>query len=751
MTDENLGLTEKIKDIFLTNIYEKDTYTSKDLLTLLPELEKNSTPEKNINQICARLVERDFLTKIKGFNCNIYKLSDSQMTIIKQQQQFREESERLKSKELDFKEFMVKFLTETDNKYVSEGIVNESILRIDLQKIALEDFRAADFLYHDAEKALEIIKEVCKEYDSLSLSPGLLPRIIFENIEPSEKVALKFLKSQHIGKLISVDGIVGATTSIHPKAVLATYECKKCMEYYQIAFDVMEECKAPFNCGCGSRSFTEHSKVFVDFLRIRLQEPYEQVKDQCKTINCILFGNLDDEMIRNYLIAGNRIEIIGYMKLLHVKKQAFETPYLVVNNYKLKEGKWSEKEITEERRQELENFIRSNQGNVLSKVASFVCPDLVSMELEKKALILSLVGSPNIQRDGHVDRGNIHMLLIGDPSTGKSHLLQWAEKKLPKVLSATGGMTSVAGMTAAAVPDKEFGGYRLEVGTLVLANGGYVTLDEITNIEKEDADSLKESMENQRISINKAGIHAQLLSDTTILAGGNPTTGTFSGYESFEQQFSNFSKPLLSRFDIKIACTYGNIDQETEKARQILNRKNIPFNTTNIDTDLLLDILKYARTFNPEFTEECNQKVLAYFKSVKALEKNDMERQGPTIIPRTVSSLKRIATAIARLHLRDKVLVSDVEETINFYTKTLETLGFTMGGSILQFEGIVSSNEIARQILLSIAATNPNKEVPAEELMRKLMERKIDPEKTIQLLLSSSELFESRPGMYRVL
>jgi len=293
----------------------------------------------------------------------------------------------------------------------------------------------------------------------------------------------------------------------------------------------------------------------------------------------------------------------------------------------------------------------------------------------KEAIALQLFGgSAKELEDKTRLRGDIHILIVGDPGIGKSQMLKYVSKLAPRGIYTSGKGTSGVGLTAAAVRD-EFGGWSLEAGALVLGDRGNVCVDELDKMRSEDRSAIHEALEQQTISIAKAGIMATLNSRCSVLAAANPKFGRFDRYKSIAEQI-DLPSPILSRFDlIFVVEDKPDVERDTKLAGHILKihqDNTIPF---EIEPELLRKYIAYARRdFHPQLTPEASEVLQEFYVGMRG---GAVEEDSPVpITARQLEALVRLSEASARIRLGEKVTEFDAKRAITIQQKCMKQVGY---------------------------------------------------------------------------
>ena len=343
-------------------------------------------------------------------------------------------------------------------------------------------------------------------------------------------------------------------------------------------------------------------------------------------------------------------------------------------------------DISKEEIKQIEGLAK--EPMVQKKIARSIAPTIYGREELKMACALSLFsGTKKVKPGGGHKRGDIHVLFVGDPGTGKSEILKSAVEVSPRGLYTSGKGSSAVGLTAAVLKDNETGQMNLEAGAIVLANGGVAAIDEFDKMDSADRSALHEGMEQQTVSIAKAGIVATLKSETAIMAAANPRLGRFNEYKTFIENV-NMPPSLLSRFDL----IFKVVDRpdpanDAQMAEYILNSATLgiehEFEEDNdpdksiapINGDLLKKYIKHARrNFRPILSEEAKERIKSFYLELRG--QYDSEDAIVSILARNLDALIRMSEAYAKMALRNNVSKEDVDEIIKLFKRYLKDTGY---------------------------------------------------------------------------
>ena len=436
-------------------------------------------------------------------------------------------------------------------------------------------------------------------------------------------------------------------------------------------------------CKCAEFKLKENLSQFIDSQKVEIQEYPEDLPPGAQPERLTAYF---ESSLAHKIQPGDRVAIVGIIKpksQFQGRRQKSEFDiYLYAHSIDEKIGEEENVEPTASELKEIKEL--SLQEDIAERIRDSIAPTIFGMNWEKRAVALQQFGGVTKELpDGTRIRGDIHMLMMGDPGLAKSQLLRSASRIAPRGVMATGKSTSAAGLTAAAVRD-EFGEGRwsLEAGTLVLASGGIACIDEIDKMSEEDRSSMHEAMEQQTISIAKAGINAQLKSKCSVLAAANPKRSRFDMTLPLPPQV-NMPISLLSRFDIFFIIT-DDPDPERDNllADKILNSHRageelIPGEAIDeeqlavrslegpIDQRLLRLYISYAKKLRPVMTPEAQYKIKEYYTGLRNRYHNtDEQDKTMPITPRQLESIIRLSEADAKMYLSETVDVKHADHAI---------------------------------------------------------------------------------------
>lgn len=606
---------------------------------------------------------------------------------------------------------------------------------IDLENF---DFDLANYLLTRPYKTIIAAEQILEELTPPEKKVKIKLRI--HDLPRDCRVGIRELRSSNLGKFISVEGLVRKVTQVRPRIVDALFECKRCG---RVIREHQEETvfAQPLECykdqdGCGRTAAStkflllKESSGYIDAQKLELQESPEGLRGGAQPERITVHAEGD---LTGKISPGDRVTINGILVSEQKRRYPYVSTYfdmfIEVNSYDVGEHEFEEVTISDEDEKKIIEL--SKDPDLYRKITASISPTMYGLQTEKEALALQLFGGvPKIMPDDTHIRGDIHIFLIGDPSTGKSQMLRYISELAPRGIFASGKSSSAAGLTAAATKD-EFGEGRwtLEAGALVLGDKGTVCIDELDKMSPEDRSSMHEAMEQQRISIHKAGISATFQSRCAILAAANPTHGRYDETVYLTDQ-TKIPVTLLSRFDLifkiidKPEPTKDTlIAQHIVKSHIVggmikVKKDGFPIGAIPdhaqpyLDKTFFRKYIAFAKRTVPLMMEGAGAVLIDYYTALRG--SGDEGRV--SITARQLEAFIRLSEASARIRLSDVVTIDDAQRAIRiveYYLKSTVTEDGHFDIDIVMTGTASSQRERIRTILevikeLSIGGQRPS-------------------------------------------
>lgn len=565
--------------------------------------------------------------------------------------------------------------------------------------------------------------------------------------KPTKALAVRQVRGEHLGHLITVRAIATRVSDVKPIVQVSAYTCDRCgyeifqpisdKQYSPMTMCPSEDCKK--NQANGQLNASSRASKFLPFQEVKVQEMAEQVPigQIPRSLTVLCHGTL----VRQ-INPGDVVDISGiflptpYTGFKAMKAGLLTDTYVEAHHILQHKKAYSEMIVDPTLVRRIEKYRQS--GQVYELLAKSIAPEIFGHLDVKKALLLLLIGGVTKEMgDGMKIRGDINICLMGDPGVAKSQLLKYISKVAPRGVYTSGRGSSGVGLTAAVMRDPVTDEMVLEGGALVLADNGICAIDEFDKMDDNDRTAIHEVMEQQTISISKAGISTTLNARTSILAAANPIYGRYNPRISPVENI-NLPAALLSRFDILfLLLDTPTRDTDEQLAKHVtfvhMHNRHPDIGTDNIvfTPHEVRSYVAQARTYRPVVPESVSEYMIKTYVRMRDQQQR-AEKKGKQFThttPRTLLGVIRLAQALARLRFSNQVSQDDVDEALRLVEASKDSLNTDIGSGR---RGLNASSRIYNLVkaVADSGACRPDDaqdddELGAELSLRKVKERVI--------------------------
>lgn len=518
-------------------------------------------------------------------------------------------------------------------------------------------------------------------------------------ISNANPINIRDLDSIYISKLVRVPGIIISASTLNAHATHIQIMCKSCRHSKVLpvgsgfsGIQLPRKCLGDEstavageskNCPLDPYVIVHDKSKFVDQQSLKIQETPDKVPVGELPRHILLSA---DRYLSNKVGPGTRVTVTGIYSIFQSSTSkntgavALRNPYLRIVGMQVdvdgnRRTGGAGRVFSED--EEAEFIAMSRRPNIYNEFSTSIAPSIFgNIDIKKAITCLLFGGSKKILPDGLRLRGDINVLLLGDPGTAKSQLLKFVEKVSPIGVYTSGKGSSAAGLTASVIRDPNSRDFHLEGGAMVLADGGVVCIDEFDKMREEDRVAIHEAMEQQTISIAKAGITTILNSRTSVLAAANPVFGRYDDMKTPGENI-DFQSTILSRFDlIFIVKDEHNEERDQQIARFVLgvhmDQRPISSGFNDIDMQKMRSYISYCKTkCAPRLTPDAAEKLSSHFAEVRGRVRTiEKETGGKSSIPITVRQLEaiiRVSESLAKISLSPVATERHVSEAIRLF------------------------------------------------------------------------------------
>jgi len=555
-------------------------------------------------------------------------------------------------------------------------------LEINFSDLLKRDGNEAQALLDDPDTNLKGLTQALREYSipaDVELDDA---KVAVFNLPDYESISVNNIGSEHISKLIRAEGRITKTAPAKTRIIEAAFQCRRCGEFTRIRQPASELFVEPFECDndvCGRKGPFVHilsKSIKVDEQRIEIQDLYENVKPShpVRDIISVVRGR---ELINKVPAIGAQVVATGIVRAIQKKsthglKNSFDLTLEIIHLEAVEpDVDTSLSDLDKKQLREL-----ADRDNIFNLLIDSTAPQILGYREVKIALLAGAVSGPNIRfPSGGSMRGYVHIAIVGDPSTGKTQMVDDVRSKIARSQYAAGKQASVAGLTVAAVKDDLSGtGYTAQAGALVLADKGLMVIDEVDKFDKEDLQSLNTVMERGSFEYHKGGINQTFNARCPIFAVGNPKGLRFDEELNLTEQV-DIPIDTVSRFDLVIKIQDIPDPERDKKIADHIDAL-IGSTTSHEDTvevpishEMMCKYLAYAKTFDPIIPHAVMKRTTEYY-----LELRRMGVKTPVATARDKYGLIRLTKSLAKLRFASECTLEDAKLAILIHRVSLDAI-----------------------------------------------------------------------------
>ncbi|KAJ8670144.1 hypothetical protein QAD02_001403 [Eretmocerus hayati] len=600
-------------------------------------------------------------------------------------------------------------------------------IEVNLEDLAAFDESLAEKVNKQPTEYLPIFEEAAKDVADEITAPRPEGEEKMEDIQvllasDAHATPLRGMKPDTVAKLIKISGIIISASGVRSKATKISIQCRSCrntvpniaikpgLEGYPLPRVCGTEQPGRPKCPLDPFFIMPDKCQCVDFQILKLQELHDQVPQGEMPRHVQLYV---DRYLCDRVVPGNRVIILGILCIKKVAKAGIKSgskdkalvgirsSYIRVVGISIDGENNSGTHASSSEEEEMFRRLASDP-NLYERLTKSIAPSIFgAVDIKKAIACLLFGGSRKRMPDGLCRRGDINVLMLGDPGTAKSQLLKFVENVAPVCVYTSGKGSSAAGLTASVMRDASSRNFVMEGGAMVLADGGVVCIDEFDKMREDDRVAIHEAMEQQTISIAKAGITTTLNTRCSVVAAANSTFGRWDDTKGDEN--IDFMPTILSRFDMIFIVKDEHIEErDIVLAKHVLSlhananhMDNGDLPEGELSVSLLKKYINYCRlNCGPRLTAEAGEKLKNRYVMIRSStdHQDGGKRSAIPITVRQLESIIRISESLAKMRLQPFATEAHVDEALRLFQ--VSTMSAAMSGSLSGAEGFTSAEDV---------------------------------------------------------
>jgi replicative DNA helicase Mcm len=602
-----------------------------------------------------------------------------------------------------------------------------------------------------------------QEEEILDALRNILPRtddnyrkILIRWVNVTKKKRIKELRSQDEKRLLSIKALVKRVSEVRPKIVTATFSCPVGhMQQVNPKYEIIIPPKRCHIDGCDFRTFDhlDGRDIKVDRQWLYIQDPLEDLTEggQPSFLKCEMVEDLCGK-----IVAGDRVIVNGVYRSVPIHKNGVLTTgkdvFFDVKGLEISEREFDEVKLTDQEIDELTAL--SKTEGFKDRFIESIAPSILGMKLLKSAIAMQLFeGVTRKLKDGTTNRGHINVLAVTDPGMAKTKLLRFVASVAPRGVFTTATTSTKVGLIAPIVRDETTGEYTIQAGAYMIASGGILCIDEVSELDKSEFKYLNEAMEDGEAHITKGGLNITVKTRASQLAACNPTDGSFDIYRPFATQVK-IPESTLSRYDLKILLSDISSEDSDRKMIEHITKTHMEDTVMDgyFDPATLRKYIALGRKLKPKLTKESKKVIDDYYV---ALRKETSTGDTMKITPRQGTACMRLAEAHARLRLSEKVEVEDAEAATQLFDlcfRNVATDPITGKVDLSRTDHKPSRDSIVSALFRTIKECGSGNGCQIDAILKGM--HKYDSEKVQKLirdLKNEGKLYEPKDGLVRIM